>query len=296
MTMTRLRSGLGRGLDALIPGGDETAEEILQVDVDAIAPNPWQPRQSMDQEALQGLADSIKEHGLIQPLTVSEVAPGSEQARSGARYQLVAGERRLMAAKLAGLTTVPVRVRNVTPQQALELAVVENVQRADLNALEEAAAYQQLMHEFDLTHEQIAQHVGKSRVAVTNTMRLLSLPAQVKDALKEGAISEGHARALLGLDSPEMQVAALREVVKRALSVRGAEEMVRRLNEAAQAAGEEAAGTKPQKDAQTTALEDDLRRALGTKVELFRSSRGGRVVIYFYSDEELEGIYGTIVR
>jgi len=289
--MSKTKSGLGRGLDALIPLPEEAIPGVQQVDVNAIIPNPHQPRQSMDPEALQELADSIKQLGVIQPLIVTAVE--DDQAPPGVRYQLIAGERRLTAARLAGLTTVPVLVREATPQEALLLALVENVQRADLNPLEEAAAYRQLMEDFDLTQEQVAGRVGKSRVAVANTLRLLALPQPVQEALMQGAISEGHARALLGLESPEMQVAALKHVVGRGLSVRATEEYVRRLNEATQMAREAGA---PKKDPQTAALEDDFRRSLGTKVELFRSSRGGRVVIYFYSEEELEGIYSAIVR
>ena len=293
--MAMRKSGLGRGLEALIPGGQENPG-VQQVSVKAIAPNPRQPRQSMDAQALQELADSIKEHGVIQPLIVSEVEPGSEAAAAGARFQLIAGERRLAAAKLAGLATVPVIVREATPQELLELALVENVQRADLNPLEEAAAYQHLMQDFALTQEKVAERVGKSRVTVTNTLRLLGLPDQLKEALLQNAITEGHARALLGLESPEMQIAGLKEVTKRGLSVRETEEWVRRVNAAAQMTREAEDADTPKKDPQTAALEDDFRRSLGTKVELHRSSRGGRLVIFFYSEEELEGIYGTIVR
>jgi ParB family transcriptional regulator, chromosome partitioning protein len=285
------KRGLGMGLRALIPGAD-TPQGVQEVDVDAIAPNPRQPRQKMDPEALQELADSIKQLGLIQPLIVSAADPA---AAPGVLYTLIAGERRLTAAKLAGMQTIPVIVREATPQQMLELALVENVQRADLNPLEEAAAYRQLVDDFALTQEQVADRVGKSRVAVTNTLRLLSLPDKLKDALMEGEISEGHARALLGLETPEMQIAALEGVRKRQMSVHATEEYVRRLNEAAHLT-REAEPDAPQKDVQTAALEEDFRRSLGTKVELFRSTRGGRVVIYFYSEEELEGIYGMIVR
>lgn len=293
MTMQRGRGGLGRGLEVLFSGSDAPQPGLRKVSVDAILPNPRQPRQRIDEEALRGLASSIKELGLIQPLIVSQVE--GEGAALTPRYQLIAGERRLRAAKLAGLTTVPVVVREASPLQLLELALVENVQRADLNVLEEAEAYRQLVDEFSLTQGQIAERVGKSRVAVTNTLRLLALPDEVKGALSVDEISEGHARALLGLDSDAMQVAALKEVKRRDLSVRSTEELVRRLNEAA-LAGDEPAAEKPAKDPHLAALEEDFRRSLGTKVELTRSSRGGRVTIFFYSDEELEGIYGAIVR
>lgn len=291
------RSGLGRGLDALIPGNEEpSAAGVQEVDVSSITPNPYQPRQSMNEESLQELAASIKAHGVLQPLNVMPVDPMSAPAAAGARYQLIAGERRLAAARLAGLKTVPVIVRsNVSPQEALELAMIENLQRADLNPMEEAAGYERLMSEFRLTQEQAAERVGKSRAAVANKVRLLTLPDLLQEALRGGEISEGHARALLGLDVPELQIAGLKEILKRGMSVRAAEEWVRRVNAAAQMArdGED---EDPPRDPHLAALEDDFRRALGTKVELHRSSRGGRVVIHFYSDEELQGIYGTIVR
>jgi ParB family transcriptional regulator, chromosome partitioning protein len=294
--MTMKKSGLGRGLEALLPGAPESQAGVRQVSVEVIVPNPRQPRQRMDPEALQELAESIKVHGVIQPLIVSHVEPGSEQAEKGAQFLLIAGERRLTAAKLAGLASVPVVVREATPQELLELALIENVQRADLNPLEEATAYRQLMDDFDLTQEQVADRVSKNRVTVTNTLRLLGLPDQLKEALMDGRISEGHARALLGLDSVEMQVAGLKEVEKRGLSVRATEEWVRRVNAAAELTREADGEPVAKKDPQMAALENDFRQTLGTKVELFRSTRGGRVVIYFYSDEELEGIYGTIVK
>jgi len=177
------RRGLGKGLEALIPVIEETADGLLQVPVSAISPNPMQPRTTMEPQALAELAASIKEHGLIQPLVVTQQGPE--------HYQLIAGERRWEAARLAGLATIPVVVKDATPQQVLELALVENIQRADLNPLEEATAFQQLVDEFGLTQEQVAERVGKSRVAVTNTLRLLRLPPEVKQALAKGAIREG---------------------------------------------------------------------------------------------------------
>jgi len=295
--MVMKRTGLGRGLAALIPGNeDPSATGVQEVDVSSIVPNPYQPRQTMAEESLQELAASIKEHGVLQPLNVTPIDAATAEHASGARYQLIAGERRLTAARLAGLKTVPVIIRrNVSPQQALELAMIENLQRADLNPMEEAAGFERLMSEFRLTQEQAAERVGKSRAVVANKVRLLTLPDQVKEALRRGDISEGHARALLGLDSPELQIAGLKEVVKRGMSVRAAEEWVRRVNAAAQITreGEDA---EPPRDPHLAALEDDFRRALGTKVDLHRSSRGGRVVIHFYSDEELQGIYSAIVR
>jgi ParB family chromosome partitioning protein len=262
---------------------EERAGGIAEVPVSAISPNPMQPRMTLNREALAELAASIVEHGLIQPLIVT--AQGPE------RYQLIAGERRWQAARLAGLATVPVIVKEATPQQVLELALVENIQRADLNPLEEAAAFRQLIEDFGLTQEQIAERVGKSRVAVTNTLRLLRLPAEVKQALADDLISEGHARALLALPSDEAQISALKMVVDRGLSVRQTEELVRRLKGEA-----EPKQPKAPLPPEARALEDGFRATLGTKVNLVRNRKGrGRLVIHFYSEEELQAIYDLIV-
>jgi len=283
------KRGLGKGLGALIPTAPSEldAASIRQVPVEAIAPNPHQPRQKQNPEALQELADSIREHGLIQPLIVTAV-PGDGEALD-TQYQLIAGERRWTAAQLAGLTHVPVIVKEATPQQMLELALVENIQRADLNPLEEAVAYRQLMDEFGLTQEQVAGRVGKSRVAVTNVVRLLRLPDEVKAALLEDQIAEGHARALLAVEEPEAMRHLLRVVVRQGLNVRQTEELVRRRAQGARPK----AVTAPSPD--TAALEDRFRQALGTKVRLFRSKKGGKLVVHFYSEEELQAIYDAIV-
>ncbi len=242
-----------------------------------------QPRTLFDPDALSELAMSIRQHGLIQPLIVSQLGPE--------RYQLIAGERRLQAARMAGLPTVPTMVKEVTPQNALELALVENIQRADLNPLEEAAAYRHLVEDFGLTQEQVAERVGKSRVSVTNTLRLLRLPAEVRQSLADGTIREGHARALLALPTIEAQIAALTTVAKKALSVRQTEELVRRLMA-------DPPGPKPERYVapETRALEEEFRETLGTKVNLYRNRRGrGRLVIHFFSEEELQSLYDVIV-
>ncbi|MDI7274955.1 MAG: ParB/RepB/Spo0J family partition protein, partial [Anaerolineae bacterium] len=259
------------------------------VPLDDIAPNPHQPRQDMDREQLEELAASIREHGLIQPLVVAPLP--SEQPDGRPRYQLIAGERRWHAARLAGLTRVPVVIKSVTPRELLELALVENIQRADLNPLEEASAYQQLVQEFGLTQEEVAARVGRNRATIANSIRLLRLPDEIKDSLRRGRISEGHARAILGLDDPGDQLAVLRAVEKRALSVRQTEELVRHLASAREAPQP----PRRQPSPQTRALEDAFRTVLGTKVALSKGERGGRLVIYFYSDEELQSIYERIV-
>jgi ParB family chromosome partitioning protein len=277
------RRGLGKGLEALIPVAEEPATGLTEIPVAAITPNPMQPRGTLDPEELAELAASIARHGLIQPLIVTQQGPE--------RYQLIAGERRWQAARMSGLGSVPVIVKEATPQEALELALVENIQRADLNPLEEASAFRQLVDEFGLTQEQVADRVGKSRVAVTNTMRLLRLPAEVKQALADGTIREGHARALLALPTAEAQVAALKTVTGKALSVRQTEELVRRLM-AEPPPPREKAPVSPE----IQALEEDFRGVLGTKVDLRRNRKGqGRLVIHFYSEEELQTIYDVIV-
>jgi ParB family chromosome partitioning protein len=285
--------GLGKGLGALIPRGDLEATRtsdagLLAVPVTDIVPNPRQPRSRIDAESLRELAESIKEHGLIQPLIVTRTPPSSRSP-----YQLIAGERRWRAAQMAGMETVPVLLKEATPQQSLELALVENIQRADLNPLEEAEAYQALMSDFTLNQQEVADRVGKSRVAIANTLRLLRLPERVKALLADGSLSEGHARALLGLPDNEAMIQAAGIVVSRGLNVRQTEDLVRKLTEV-NPQDEPAEGEDPDRS-QTQHLEEAFRGALGTKVALTRSRKGGRLIISFYSDEELQSIYERIV-
>jgi ParB family chromosome partitioning protein len=290
MSMNK-KIGLGKGLGALLPASNEAiaTSGLTEAPVRAIVPNPRQPRTQFDEQALRELANSIREHGLIQPLIV---------ARAGEdHYALIAGERRWRAAQLAGLETVPVVIKDVVPQQMLEMALVENVQRSDLNPLEEASAYKHLSEEFGLTQDQIAQRVGKSRVAVANTMRLLKLPEAIKARLADGLITEGHARALLTITDAAVQQRLLSQIVKNGLSVRQTEELVRRLMEDHPAArkAQSGAGLARNSAADTRALEERMRRALGTKVILSRSKKGGTIMIHFYSEEELDAIYRRIV-
>jgi len=283
------KSGLGKGLGALIPNGTDgeaSASETgtLFVGIDQILPNPSQPRQAIDEESLSELAASIREHGILQPLIVSL---GDKQDQ----YILIAGERRWRAARLVGMTAVPAIVRPATNQQRLELALIENLQRADLAPLDTAEAYRQLAEEFKLSHDEIAERVGKSRTAVTNTLRLLRLPDAVRIALVEGKISEGHARALLGLNSPQAQAAVLQNVLTNDLSVRQTEELVRRYS------GERAAPVKrPEPSPEIQSLEARLRDSLGTRVTLRHGKKGGTLVIHYYSDEELDGLISQILR
>jgi len=276
------RTGLGKGLDALIPGGTQPlvstgAGGIRQVGVELIQRNPRQPRVRFSGDELTELAASIREHGVIQPLIVSPNSDGT--------FILIAGERRLQAARKAGLQRVPVITRQASNQEFLELALVENVQRADLNPLEEAEAYRQLVEEFGLSHDSVAKRVGKSRVAVTNTLRLLGVADAVKQALVDEKITEGHARALLMLSSQKAQTSALQTVINLALSVRQTEELVRKL-----------AGQKPVKakrQARSADVSDIIRKlqhSLGTKVSLKHGKKGGSMTIYYYSNEELDAL------
>jgi len=285
------KPGLGRGLGALIPGANEIEASragVVEIAVTDIRANPRQPRLVRSQEALQleELAASIKEHGVIQPLIVTRTEG------PGAPYTLVAGERRWRAAQLAGLVRVPAIIKEVTPQEMLEIALVENIQRNDLSPLEEAAAFQQLINEFGLTPDAVAERVGKSRVAIYNTLRLLKLPGQIQAALMQGEISEGHARALLSLSSAVDQLAVLNEIKAHDLNVRQTEELIRRLN------SPKTTEKKAQRDQRwqgAKEYESRLREALGTKVALVRSRKGGRIIIEFYSEEEFEALYEKLI-
>jgi ParB family chromosome partitioning protein len=280
--------GLGRGLGALIPEGAPPDARIpaTEVDIDRVVPNPMQPRTVMDDGSLSELAESIREHGIIQPLLVSV-----EQSSDGQPlYQLIAGERRLRAARRAGLTRVPVTIRQSTPQELLELAIIENVQRADLSPLEESAAYQRLLDEFHLTQQEVAVRVGKSRTAVANTLRLASLSPELRASLASGEITEGHARALLGVTDEGLRRELWQRAVAERLNVRQTERIVREAMRPARAAATTA--VEPAALAhERAALEQNLQRALGTKVTLRRGAKGGgSLTIYFYGDEELEGV------
>lgn len=288
--MTKKR-GLGKGLGALIPSSAGVSRDTdsgspigaVEVAVDRISPNPHQPRQIMNQKQLQELADLIEEHGLIQPLVVTQV---------GSSYQLIAGERRWRASQLAGLTSVPVVVKETTPQQMLELAIVENIQRADLNPLEEAQAYAQLMEEFGLTQEVVAERVGKSRTAVANTVRLLNLPDQIKEALAANQVTEGHARALLSLKKERDQLNMLATIISKGLNVRQTEALVRQM-----VTGDKAAKPKrPPLTAHDRAMLTRFESKLGTRIELNRAEEEtGKLVIHFYSQEELQAIFNAIL-
>jgi ParB family chromosome partitioning protein len=274
------RPGLGKGLDAIIPGGSSFSDASAQhsaeqeIPIEKIIPNPHQPRSEMNLEELQDLANSIREHGIIQPIIVQPAVNGT--------YTLIAGERRLRASKLAGLTKIPVILRNASEQEQLELALIENVQRTDLSPLETAEAYRQLEKDFNLKQEEIANRVGKSRVSVTNTLRLLKLPDAAKAALAEGRITEGHARALLQLTTPQAQLAVLDTIIKFEYSVRQTEELVRKYG------GERQKKTEiPETLPEIKALEKRIEEKLGMRVVLQHNGDKGKVIIHYFSNEEL---------
>ena len=298
------RSGLGKGLGALIPGDtSEAADGVLrEVPIGSITPNSFQPRDHFDEEQIASLAASIRELGVLQPILVRPL--GDE----GDSFELIAGERRWRAARRAGLATIPVLVRiDTSDQSSLEQALVENLHRADLNALEEAAAYQQLIDEFELTHDDVATRVGKSRVAVTNTLRLLQLPAGVQRAIADGELTAGHGRALLGTPDRALQESLAATVVARGLSVRATEELVRSGGavEEEETTDEEATatttGTRPPEPRRTAPrplppagiveLEDLLSSHLETRVKVDLSAKRGRLMVEFATLEDLERIY-----
>lgn len=282
--MLERRPALGKGLSALIPDVPEpTRTGSLEVDIDLLSPNEQQPRLHMDDARLEELTQSIKSNGIIQPILVRRDAQG---------YRIIAGERRWRAAQRAGLHKVPVVVREVTQgdKQALELALVENLQRENLNPVDEALAYQRLANEFAMTQDQIAAAVGKDRSSVANFMRLLKLPDEIRGDLSAGALSTGHARALLALPDPVAQRQTAREVISRALSVRETEALVKKLLARSTSRQEPEAAARA-KDVHTRAAEDRLRFALGTKVQIVRRRQGGRIEIEFTSENELNRLF-----
>ena len=286
--MIEKRSALGKGLSALIPDAPEPLRSgVTDVDIDLLSPSDQQPRLQMDEARLQELAQSIRGNGIIQPILVRRV---------GDRYRIIAGERRWRAAQVAGLHRVPVVIRDVpdgAEKQLLELALIENIQRENLNPVEEALAYRRLAEEFGLTQDQIAEAVGKDRSTVANTLRLLKLPDEIRAEVVSGAISMGHARALLSLPDEISQRHAAREVVSRSLSVRETESFVKRLAAPPrQTEHQTAAAILP--DVHTRAAEDRMRFALGTKVRIARKGTGGTIEIQFGSEAELNRIYEFI--
>ncbi len=278
---------LGRGLGALIPDirpDGETPTDYFYCQISRIRPNRYQPRKHFQENELAALSASIKEQGIIQPLIIRRIEGG---------YELVAGERRLRAANLAGYKEVPCVIKNITETQLLEMSLVENIQRENLNPMEEADAYHRLMDEFSLTQEAVATRVGKSRPAVANFLRLRQLPQSIKKSIIDGIVSMGHARALLGASTKAQQLAAWRTVIARGLSVRETESLVNRLKK------ETKSKKKPEKDSEDTYLNnvaEDLSRSFGTKVQIRRRGQKGKVEIEFYSNDDLDRLLQLLNR
>jgi len=286
--MAETRSALGRGLSALIPDAPApvapapaTGERALDVDIDLLRPNRFQPRTVMDDARLEELSRSIKAQGVIQPIVVRKADKG---------YEIIAGERRWRASQIAGLLKVPVVVRDIPEERLLAVALIENIQREDLNPIEEATAYRRLTDEYNMTQDQISDAVGKDRSTVSNVMRLLKLPREVRENVGAGSLSMGHARALLSLPDEATQLQVSREVVSRNLSVRETEGMVKKAVEPAKPREE------PQKDVHTRAAEEKLRFALGTRVRIVRKGKAGRIEVDFTSEDELHRIYEQLTR
>lgn len=265
-----MKTALGKGLDALIP---EKGEEILYIDTDRIRPGKQQPRKFFDEKALKELSASIKEKGVLQPIIVSRTGDGT--------FNLITGERRWRSAILAGLKKIPALIKNVASKDSLEIALIENIQREDLNPIETAEAFNRLIKEFDLTQEGLADKVGKERATVANYLRLLKLPDEVKTMLYNGSLSMGHARALLSIEGRTIQIEAARKIIKKGLSVREAELLVKKISKPPK--------VSPTKDPQILSLEEKLIKHLGTRVHiLHKRKKGGKIEIEYYSLEELD--------
>ena len=288
MSVKQNSRGLGRGLDALIPTSDDQSNEtqagerLVKVPTNSVHPNPMQPRQTFNDESLADLARSIEEHGIIQPLIVTKASDG---------YELVAGERRLRASKVIGLKEVPVIVRDAEELKKLEIALIENVQRDNLNAIEEALGYQKLMQDFSLTQEDVAKKVGKSRSQIANKIRLLGLPVEAKRALNNDQISEGHARTLLGLDNTEQIHLLLGLIIARKLSVRETEKKVNEI-----LSGQKIKPGKKETDPNIASIEKELREAVGSKVTIRPKRKGGSIVIDYNSQKEMDRIINQLKK
>lgn len=287
--MSKRASGLGKGLSSLLPDQNDDRVYFL-CPIDAIQPNTYQPRKKMNSAALDELAASITKKGILQPLVVSKL-------EEDGRYELIAGERRLRAAKKAGLEEVPVVIREAGAQERLELALIENIQRQNLNPMEEAEAYQQLLDEFDLTQEEVSLQVGKERSTVANTLRLLNLPGYAKDDLSAGTISMGHARVLLSIDNEKNRRALRDEIISKKLSVRQTEEWAKRLKEKSKSATtrhKKKNGDLP--ESYCKSLNNDLVGYLGTKSKIIQNGSRGKLEISYHSQDDLERLLDLIVR
>ncbi len=286
MADTKPKKGLGRGLNTYFGDVNAGQEQVTSLPLQKVEPNPSQPRKTFDPEELEVLAESIRQHGIIQPLTVRK--------GEGGYYQIIAGERRWRAARLANLRTVPVVVLEVDDREAMELALIENLQRQDLNPMEEAMGYRQLMEEYDMTQEQVAERVGKSRPAVANSLRLLALPSSIARLVTEGALTAGHARALMVLDTAKQQEKAAQKITALRLSVRQAEELCKSMAKA------EEQKPKKKKDPlqvdYVAECEKELTKALGRKVRIVRGKQKGRFELEYYGEEDLQRLYDGLQK
>lgn len=283
---------MGRGLGALIPGADTASSQSgSEIEIDRIALNPYQPRESIDEDRLRELADSIRVHGVLQPVLVRPKGQGG--------YELVAGERRLRAATAAGLTRIPATVRDLTDEQSLQVALIENIQREDINAIDAALAYKRLLEDFGMSQEELATGLGKSRPAIANTLRLLNLPGAIREDLKSGAITEGHARAILSLERDKDQIALCERVKAVGLSVRETEQLAKRWTpdyvrtQDGRIVSRET--SEPPQDANDLYIEARLREVYRTKARLIRGKDRGRIEIEFYTEDDLERILNLLL-
>ncbi len=273
------RKALGKGLEALLPEKTEDLQQsIIEIPIDKIIPSKYQPRFQFDKKKLDSLAESINENGVLQPILVRKLNDN---------YQIIAGERRWKAAKIAGLKTIPAIIRDVVDSQILQLALIENLQREDLNPIEEAMAYKTMIDEFNITHEELSKRLGKDRSSITNSLRLLKLPEEVKNLLIDGSISMGHGRALLSIPDEKEQIKLAKKIVNQGLPVRFIEELIHR---------KKGKRKEKQVDAHILEIENKLQRVLSTKVKIHAKKSKGKIVIYFYSEEDFNRIYDILIK
>lgn len=273
-----MKKALGKGLDALIP---KVEDSLIEVEIERILPGEAQPRLGFNEDSLRELAQSIKEKGIIQPIVLTRVGDGT--------FRIIAGERRWRAAKLAGLEKVPAIVKDVSPREAVEIALIENIQREDLDPVETARAFEKLINEFSLTQEELSQRVGKDRATIANYLRVLRLPEEIRNYLREGLITLGHAKAILSIDNEEKQLELCKLIIKKSLSVRQTEELARKFLQERE--------KKPKKEIpEIVELEDRLTSELGTKVKIQHKGKKGKLEIYYNSLEQLEGILERIIK
>lgn len=278
-----MKKALGKGLEALIPKveGDEKVSSLIEIEIERILPGIAQPRKDFDEQALKELAQSIREKGIIQPIVVSRTGDGT--------FRIIAGERRWRAAKLAGLDRIPAIVKDVSPAEAVEIALIENIQREDLDPIETATAFERLLNEFKLTQEELSQRVGKDRSTIANFLRILKLPEDIKNQIREGQITVGHAKAILSLENVDKQRELANLIIKKSLSVRQTEELVNKITSTVHKKSKEVLP-------EIVELEDKLISELGTKVKIYHKGRKGKVEIYYNSLDQLEGILERIMK